>query len=86
MYSVENYNGFFGSIEKVMEGTHRKGHFDGLLISKLLDLIQPDFAFWRKRLSTTINHKELTAKIGIKTKIISCETVEKQMISNEFKE
>ena len=79
LYSDENYNGFsFGSIEKVMEGTHRKGHFDGVarVVKLFLDLIQPDFAFFgEKDYQQLLIIKELTAKIGIKTKIISCETV-----------
>lgn len=38
----------FGALEKVMEGEHRPGHFNGVgqIVSKLFDIVKPDKAYF----------------------------------------
>jgi pantoate--beta-alanine ligase len=46
---LETYD--FGEIEHVMEGKHRPGHFNGvgLIISKFVEIINPDYAFFGEK-------------------------------------
>ena len=79
LYSIENYQPFsFNSIDSVMEGSYREGHFDGVVrvVKLFLELIQPDFAFFgEKDYQQLLIIKKLIDNIGVKTKIISCQTL-----------
>jgi len=72
----KNFN--FGSLENVMEGEHRPGHFNGvaLVIERFLEIIDPDFAFFgEKDYQQLAVVQTLTEQLNFKTKIIGCEII-----------
>ena len=79
LYKNENYDTIaFESIENVMEGSHRIGHFEGVarVVKLFLDLIKPKYAFFgEKDFQQLLIIKTLIKKLGIKTEIIACKTV-----------
>jgi pantoate--beta-alanine ligase len=68
----------FGPIEKVMEGEHRTGHFNGvgIVVSKLLHIIQPQNAYFGlKDLQQVAIINLLVKDLSFPVNIIPCETV-----------
>jgi len=68
----------FKSLDKVMEGVYRPGHFNGVaqIVSKLFSLVQPDIAFFgEKDLQQLIIIKKLTEKLQLPVKIVGCPIV-----------
>ncbi len=70
----------FGTLDKVMEGKFRPGHFNGVaqIVSKLFDMIQPDKAFFGlKDFQQYVIVKQLVAKYmqGTNIEIIACPIV-----------
>ena len=68
----------FGYLERLMEGKYRPGHFKGvgLVVLKLLNIIQPDLAYFGKKdLQQYVIIKRLVKELNLDTKIIGVETI-----------
>ncbi len=69
---------YFNTIDKVMEGRYREGHFIGVarVVKLFFDLLNPDIAFFGKKdYQQLLIIKELVNQFDLKIKIIGCETV-----------
>jgi pantoate--beta-alanine ligase len=77
MYPEEDKRIFnFGNLDKVMEGLHRPGHFNGVaqIVSRLFSIIDPDIAFFgQKDFQQLTIIKELLKQTGHGPEIIGCE-------------
>lgn len=65
----------FGRLEKVMEGVHRPGHFNGVaqVVSRLFDIISPSVAFFgQKDYQQLTIIRELSRLYFPDTEIIAC--------------
>jgi pantoate--beta-alanine ligase len=72
----EKYN--FGDLEKVMEGAHRPGHFNGVavVVKKLFDIIQPDRAYFGEKDFQQLRIIQSLVKMKeIPVEIVPCPTV-----------
>jgi pantoate--beta-alanine ligase len=68
----------FGTLDQVMEGKFRPGHFKGvaIVVKKLFDIVNPTRAYFGKKdfqQLTIINH--LVKRLSIPVEIVACETV-----------
>ena len=76
MYSEEDERVFdLDSIDKVMEGKHRKGHFNGVaqIVSKLFLLTQPDRAYFgQKDFQQLVIVRRLTEILSLNIQIVPC--------------
>jgi pantoate--beta-alanine ligase len=65
----------FGRLDKILEGQHRPGHFNGVaqVVSRLFEIVEPDMAFFgQKDYQQLLIVKELVKKLGMEIEIISC--------------
>jgi pantoate--beta-alanine ligase len=65
----------FGNLDRVMEGSLRPGHFNGVaqVVSRLFDIVNPDIAFFgQKDFQQLTIIRELVRQTGNRVKIISC--------------
>ena len=72
----ENYD--FGSLEMIMEGVTRPGHFNGvaIVVKRLFDLVQPNKAFFGKKdFQQLAIIKALVKQTGSSIQIIGLDTV-----------
>jgi pantoate--beta-alanine ligase len=68
----------FGTLENVMEGKHRPGHFKGVaqVVSKLFSIVNPDKAYFgEKDFQQLAIIRELVKKMNSGIKVIGCPTV-----------
>ena len=68
----------FGTLETVMEGASRPGHFNGVatIVKKLLDWIEPDRAYFgEKDFQQLAIIKQLVKDYNLVTEIIACPTI-----------
>lgn len=71
----------FGNIEKVMEGKHRPGHFNGVaqVVSKLLDIVKPDKAYFGlKDFQQLAIIKNMVKQLKLPVEIIPCPIVREE--------
>jgi pantoate--beta-alanine ligase len=65
----------FGSLEKVMEGVQRPGHFNGVaqVVSRLFDIVRPDIAYFgQKDFQQLTIIKKMVKLTGSRVKITGC--------------
>jgi pantoate--beta-alanine ligase len=65
----------FGLLDKVMEGTHRPGHFNGVaqIVSKLFDIAGADRAYFgQKDIQQIAIIREMVRQFAIPVQIIAC--------------
>jgi pantoate--beta-alanine ligase len=71
----------FGSLENVMEGASRPGHFNGvaIIVKKFLEWIAPDKAYFgEKDFQQLVIIQKLVKEYNINTQIISCPIVREE--------
>jgi pantoate--beta-alanine ligase len=65
----------FGKLDKVMEGQHRPGHFNGVaqVVSILFEIVKPHKAFFgQKDFQQLVIIRELTRMLELNIEIVSC--------------
>jgi pantoate--beta-alanine ligase len=68
----------FGIIDKIMEGAHRPGHFNGVaqVVSRLFGIVEPDIAYFgEKDFQQLVIVRELVRIIGSRVRISGCPTL-----------
>ena len=79
MYPEEDKRAFdFGMLDKVMEGAHRPGHFNGVaqIVTKLFDVVQPDRAYFgEKDFQQLVIIKRLVEMMNYPVLIVGCPIV-----------
>jgi pantoate--beta-alanine ligase len=65
----------FGHLDKIMEGKHRPGHFNGVaqIVTKLFEIIKPDNAYFgEKDFQQLVIIKNLVKNLQLLVNIVSC--------------
>jgi len=73
--SIESERFDFDGLDKVMEGAHRKGHFNGVgtIVKKLFEIIKPDYAFFGEKDFQQLQIiRKLVEKENLNIKIVGC--------------
>ncbi len=79
MYPEKDRRSFdFGNLDRVMEGKHRKGHFNGVaqIVSKLFELVSPQRAYFgQKDFQQLVIVRRLAELLDLQVKIVGCPIV-----------
>lgn len=79
MYPEKDEREFdFGYLDKILEGDHRPGHFNGVaqIVSRLFDVVKPDKAFFgSKDYQQVMIIRALVKKLNYPITIITCPTL-----------
>lgn len=82
MYPTEDTRQFhFGSLETVMEGKYRPGHFNGVaqIVSKLFDAVQPQKAYFgEKDFQQVAIIREMVKQLNYPIEIIACPIIREE--------
>jgi pantoate--beta-alanine ligase len=82
IYPEEDRRKFsFGTLENVMEGLHRPGHFNGVaqVVSKLFDIVKPDIAYFGKKdFQQLAIIRELVRQTGSGVRIEPCPIIREE--------
>lgn len=82
VYPEEDSREFdFGQLDKVMEGEHRPGHFNGVaqVVSRLFDMVQPDNAYFgEKDFQQLAIIKAMVKQLDLSINIVSCAIVREE--------
>ncbi len=65
----------FGNLDKVLDGAHRPGHFNGVaqVVSRLFEIVKPDKAFFGlKDYQQVLVIKKLTQQLNLPIEIVAC--------------
>jgi pantoate--beta-alanine ligase len=68
----------FGNLDKVMEGAHRPGHFNGVaqVVSRLFDISKPDKAYFgQKDFQQLAIVREMVRQLNFGTDVVACPIV-----------
>jgi pantoate--beta-alanine ligase len=71
----------FGTLETVMEGKHRPGHFNGVaqVVSKLFDMVKPDKAYFGlKDFQQLAIIKNMVKQLNLPVEIVSCPIIREE--------
>jgi pantoate--beta-alanine ligase len=71
----------FGSLENVMEGKFRPGHFNGVgvVVAKLFNLVKPDRAYFgQKDLQQTVIIKKMAETLSFDVELVICDTLREE--------
>ena len=71
----------FGSLDKILEGKHRPGHFDGVaqVVKRLFDIVKPTKAFFgSKDFQQVMIVKSMVNQTKLKIEVISCPILREQ--------
>ena len=76
MYPEPDFRVFdFSHMDKIMEGSHRPGHFNGVaqIVSKFFDIIKPDLAYFgEKDLQQLVIIRKLVEMTNMRVQIVGC--------------
>ena len=68
----------FGRLDKILEGSHRPGHFNGVaqVVKRFFEIVKPDKAFFgSKDFQQVLIVNELVKQIGSGIEIVACPTL-----------